>query len=59
MIILEGSSRFNFGGKIQKPIFQKVPQKGVGVLDVVDVVVGGDVAGVASEIRPERQLDHD
>ena len=36
--------------------FHKVPQKGV---DVVDVGVGRDVAGVASEIRPERQLDHD
>ena len=39
--------------------FHKVPQNGVDVVDVVDVDVVGDVAGVASEIRPERQLDHD
>ena len=41
---------------LKRVLFHKVPQKGV---DVVDVDVGGDVAGVASEIRPERQLDHD
>ena len=44
---------------LKRVLFHKVPQKGVDVVDVVDVGVGRDVAGVASEIRPERQLDHD
>ena len=39
--------------------FIKYLKKMLAYLIEVDVDVGGDVAGVASEIRPERQLDHD